>query len=228
MCKKMVVACLLITALQIGVIWTETKSSEETPAPPITKIVFYKHGLGYFERTGKIKDNATVTLQFRTSQMPDLLTSLFAIDYGKDCKITSIGYDSKDPIDKQLENILIRVPEGAALTQFLTQLKGVKVEIKIGTEIISGNVLGIEPITQKADNNVLSAWKLVILGEDGSIRPFNLLEVSSIKILDELLQKDLQRILTIYLNAKYTDRKNVKIQTAGKGERNMKIGYLIE
>ncbi|MFH1230140.1 MAG: hypothetical protein V1709_01445, partial [Planctomycetota bacterium] len=47
-------------------------------------------------------------------------------------------------------------------------------------------------------------------------------------ILDELLQKDLQRILTIYLNAKYTDRKNVKIQTAGKGERNMKIGYLIE
>ncbi|MFH0888747.1 MAG: hypothetical protein V1871_06015 [Planctomycetota bacterium] len=227
MWKKNVVAGLLIGALQIGIIWTETKP-DETSVPPVTKIVFYKHGLGYFERTGKIKDNATVTLQFRTSQMPDLLTSLFVIDYGKDCKITSIGYDSKDPIDKQLENILIRVPEGAALTQFLTQLKGVKVEIKIGTEIIRGNVLGIEPIIQKTDNNVLSAWKLVILGEDGSIRPFNLLEVSSIKILDELLQKDLQRILDIYLNAKYTDRKNVKIQTAGKGERNMKIGYLIE
>ena len=49
-----------------------------------------------------------------------------------------------------------------------------------------------------------------------------------VQILDELLQKDLQRILAIYLNAKYTDRKNVKIQTVGKGERNMKIGYLIE
>ncbi|MFH1227106.1 MAG: hypothetical protein V1701_04270 [Planctomycetota bacterium] len=228
MCKKMLAIGLLMGLLVIGISWGETKENNESSTPPVTKIVFYKHGLGYFERIGKIKDDATVTLQFKTSQMPDLLTSLFAIDYGKDCKITSIGYDSKDPIDKQLENILIRVPEGAALTQFLTQLKGVKVEIKIGSENIRGNVLGIEPVTQKVDNNVLSSWKLVILAEDGCIKPFNLLDVSSLKILDELLQKDLQRILDIYLSAKYTDRKTVKIQTAGKGERNIKMGYLIE
>jgi len=220
---------LLCGLLTSGMAWSQVKDSEETKTtPPVTKIVFYKHGLGYFERVGKVKDNATVTLQFKSSQMPDLLTSLFAIDYGKDCKISSIGYDSKDPIDKQLENILIRVPENAALTQFLTQLKGVKVEVKIGNETVRGSILGIEPVTQKADNNVLSAWKLIILSEDGAIKPFNLLEMSSLKILDELLQKDLQRILDIYLNAKYTDRKNVRIQTVGKGERNMKIGYLVE
>ncbi|MDI6788086.1 MAG: hypothetical protein QME51_06925, partial [Planctomycetota bacterium] len=35
-------------------------------------------------------------------------------------------------------------------------------------------------------------------------------------------------MLEIYKNAKYTDRKQVKIQTTGKGERNIQIGYLIE
>ncbi|MDI6788085.1 MAG: hypothetical protein QME51_06920, partial [Planctomycetota bacterium] len=63
------------------------KEKETTATPPVKKVVLYKHGLGYFERIGKIRDNATVTLDFRTDQMQDLLTSLYAIDYGKDCKI---------------------------------------------------------------------------------------------------------------------------------------------
>lgn len=231
MVKRMLALGLMCGLLMSGAAWAqtkETKEAEESKTPPVTKIVFYKHGLGYFERVGQVRDSETVTLQFKASQMPDLLPSLFVIDYGKDCKIASIGYDSKDPIDKQLENILIRVPENAALTQFLTQLKGVKVEVVIGSETVRGNVLGIEPVTQKLDNNVLSAWKLILLSEDGAIKPFNLLDMSSLKILDELLQKDLQRILDIYLNAKYTDRKTVKIRTIGKGARNMKIGYLVE
>ena len=91
---------------------TQEEKDKAAPPPPVKKIVLYKHGMGYFERVGKIKDDAVITLDFKTDQMKDLLTSLYAIDLGG--KITSIGYDSKDPIDKQLENILIRVPEGSA------------------------------------------------------------------------------------------------------------------
>lgn len=201
---------------------------KEEPAPPVTKIVLYKHGMGYFERVGTVKDNSLISLSFKTSQMPDLLTSLFAIDLSGKGKITSIGYDSKDPIDKQLENILIRVPEGAALTQFLTQLKGARVEVKIGSETARGAILGIEPVSQRLDNTVLTAYKLVLLRDDGAIQPFNLLEISSMKLLDEPIQKDLQNILSIYLRSKYTDRKTVKLEALGQGERNILMGYLVE
>ncbi|MFH1231995.1 MAG: hypothetical protein V1709_10920 [Planctomycetota bacterium] len=229
MWKKVLVTMMLTAVLtSSAAVNAQSQKDEGKIAPPVKKVILYKHGMGYFERIGKIKDDATVTLDFKTDQMQDLLTSLYAIDYGKDCKITSIGYDSKDPIDKQLENILIRVPEGAALTQFLTQLKGVKAEIKIGNEIARGNILGIEPVNQKMDNTVLTSYKIVFLREDGAIQPFNLLEVSSMKILDERIQEDLVRILDIYKNAKYTDRKVIRIQTNGKGERNIQIGYLIE
>jgi len=207
---------------------TQSPKDEEKKAPSVKKVILYKHGMGYFERIGKIKDNAIVSLDFKTEQMQDLLKSLYAIDYGKDCRITFISYDSKDPIDKQLENILIRVPEGSALTKFLTQLKGVKAEIKIGNETARGNILGIEPINQMMDKSVITSYKIVVLTEDGTIQPFNLLEVCSLKILDERIQEDLIRILDIYKNAKYTDRKVINIQTSGKGERDIQIGYLVE
>ncbi|MFH2019299.1 MAG: hypothetical protein ABII80_01665, partial [bacterium] len=84
------------------------EEKEDTSAPKVTKIVLYKHGMGYFERQGTVKGNETISLSFKTHQMKDLLTSLFAIDLDGG-KITSIGYDSKDPIEKQMENILIRV-----------------------------------------------------------------------------------------------------------------------
>jgi hypothetical protein len=228
MWKKMMAGLILACGLMAPMAIAQTAEEQEKAAPPVKKIVLYKHGMGYFERVGSIKDNAVVTLDFKTDQMQDLLTSLYAIDYGKDCKVVSIGYDSKDPINKQLENILIRVPEGAALTQFVTQLKGVRVEIKVGVETARGSILGIEPVNQKTDNTILTSYKVVLLGDDGAIKAFNLLDVGSLKILDERIQEDLQRILDIYKNSKYTDRKQVRIQTSGKGQRNIQIGYLVE
>ena len=204
------------------------QDKKEESAPPITKIVLYKHGMGYFERVGTVKDNSVISMSFKTNQMQDLLTSLFAIDLSGNGKITTINYDSKDPIDKQLENILIRVPEGAALTQFLTQLKGAKVEVKIASETARGSILGIEPVIQKLDNTVITSYKLVLLREDGAIQPLNLLDITTMKLLDEPIQKDLKRILDIYLMSKYTDRKTVKLEAMGKGARDILMGYLIE
>ncbi len=228
--KQRVIVLVGLVALLISGVFSKPMSyaqDKDESQTKIRKIVLYKHGMGYFEREGKVNGNATITLSFKTAQMKDLLTSLFAIDLDGG-QIRTVGYDSKDPIDKQLENILIRVPQGAALTQFLAQLKGARIEVKIGDDTTRGHILGIEPVQQKVDDSILTAYKLVLLGEDGAIKPFNLLEITSMKLLDEPIQKDLKRILDIYLKSKYTDRKTVQIETRGKGERNILIGYLIE
>ncbi|MFA5793740.1 MAG: DUF4139 domain-containing protein [Candidatus Brocadiia bacterium] len=226
MWKKLVT--LVITLGVMSGMVTAQEEKKENDAPPVTKIVLYKHGMGYFERLALVKDNGVISLSFKTSQMPDLLTSFFAVDLSGKGSITSIGYDSKDPIDKQLENILIRVPEGAALTQFLSQLKGAKVEVKIGSETARGSILGIEPVSQKMDNTVITSYKLILLRDDGAIQPFSLFDISTMRLLDEPIQKDLQRILDIYLHSKYTDRKVVKLETTGKGNRDILMGYLLE
>ncbi|HEX7899431.1 MAG TPA: DUF4139 domain-containing protein [Planctomycetota bacterium] len=193
----------------------------------VKKIVVYKHGVGYFEREGKVKDNQKVVLAFKSAQMKDLLKSLYAVDLDGG-RVAAISYDTKDPLSKQLEDILIRVPEQNALTQFLMQLKGARVEVTIGGETIVGSVVGIEPVVRQTPSGNTTSYKLVLFRDDGKIQPVDLLEMSGLRLLDEGLQKDLKRLLDITLKSKYSDRKSVVLDTQGNGERTVRVGYIIE
>ncbi|MBC8095133.1 MAG: DUF4139 domain-containing protein, partial [Akkermansiaceae bacterium] len=71
-------------------------------------------------------------------------------------------------------------------------------------------------------------YKLVLLADGGSIRSVDLYTVSEFSLQDAGLQRDLERLLAITLDAKYTDRKTVTVQAQGDGERDLRIGYLVE
>ncbi len=193
----------------------------------VRKIVVYKHGVGYFEREGRVTGNQQVSLTFKSAQMKDLLKSLYAVDLTGG-KIATISYDTKDPLSKQLEDVLIRIPEANALTQFLTQLKGARVEATVAGEVATGSVVGIEPVAKQTKDGTVTSYKLVLFRDDGKIQPVELLEVSSLRILDEGLQQDLKRLLEIHLKAKHADRKSVVLDAAGAGERTLRVGYIIE
>src|SRR5205814_23622 len=141
----------------------------------VRKVVVYKHGVGYFEREGKVTGNQQVALTFKTAQMKDLLKSLFAVDLNGG-QIATIQYDTKDPLSKQLEDILIHLPEENTLTQFLMQLKGARVEATIAGEKTVGSVIGIEPIVKQTKEGTITSYKLVLYTEGGKIQPVDLLE----------------------------------------------------
>jgi hypothetical protein len=193
----------------------------------IRRIVLYKHGVGYFERQGAVQGSAVVPLSFRAAEMKDVLKSLFAVDLSGG-RIAAIDYDSKDPIEKQLEDILFRVPEGNALTKFLTQLKGAAVRVTIGARQVGGRVLGIEPVTKRDGDVVTQSHRLVLLRDDGTIESVDLLEVAGIEVLDEAVRQGLDRMMNIYARARYADRKVVQLRCEGEGERQVRVGYVIE
>jgi hypothetical protein len=206
---------------------SDVGSQAPVPAPAVRKVVLYKHGVGYFERQGEVDGNATLELSFKASQMKDMLKSLFALDLGGG-RIANILYDSKDPLSKQLESVLIDVPPDNALTQLAMRLKGAKVEVVVGTRTIQGSVLGIEPVVQRVNDATVTAYKLLLAGDADGVQPVNLFEVSSLKLLDDPLQKDLKRILEAYLKSKYADRKTVLLRAEGNGARPIRIGYIVE
>ena len=212
--------CLSLAAGQLVVAAAEP--------PPVTKVVLYKHGMGYIERDGKIKGNAVVSLAFRAEQMKDLLTSFFAVDLGGG-KISAVRYETRDPLSKQVQDILIKVPEEAALSQFLMQLKGARLTAKAAGETVEGRILGVEPITEVVNNQTLKkGYRLVLLTEAGPIRSLDLFSISEFSLSDEALQRDLRRLLDLSLDSKYTNRKKLTLSATGQGERNLRIGYLIE
>ncbi len=197
-------------------------------APPVAKVVLYKHGMGYIEREGKVRDTATISLAFRTEQMKDLLTSFFAVDLGGG-KISSVQYETRDPLSKQLQDILITVPEEAALSRFLAQLKGARLSVKAAGESVSGRILGIEPIDEVVNQQtVKKGYRLVLLSDAGPIRSLDLYSIGEFSLTDEALQRDLNRLLDLSLDSKYTNRKKLTLTATGQGERVLRIGYLME
>jgi hypothetical protein len=224
--KKTSIALLIVSlCASLAAVQYAVASAEP---PTVTKVVLYKHGMGYIEREGKIKGNAVLSLAFRAEQMKDLLTSFFAVDLGNG-KISAVRYETRDPLSKQIEDIRIKVPEEAALSQFLTQLKGARLTAKAAGETVEGRILGVEPVTEVVNNQAMKkGYRLVLLTEAGPIRSLDLFAISEFSLSDEELQRDLRRLLDLSLDSKYTNRKKLTLSATGQGERNLRIGYLIE
>ncbi len=108
---------------------------------PITRVVMFKHGVGYFQRTGKIEGNELIELSFKASQMNDVLKSLTVLDHGGGT-FAALSYDSEEPIERRLAELNIQIPAKGAFSTFLDRLKGAKVAVPRGTDKLSGTIVG--------------------------------------------------------------------------------------
>ena len=43
---------------------------------PVTRVILYKNGVGYFEHSGHVRGNQDVNIEFTTAQLNDVLKSL--------------------------------------------------------------------------------------------------------------------------------------------------------
>src|SRR6476646_7119883 len=47
---------------------------------PVRRVVLYKNGVGYFEHLGRVRGSQTLSIDFNTSQLNDVLKSLTTVD----------------------------------------------------------------------------------------------------------------------------------------------------
>src|SRR5690349_20942518 len=118
----------LILALFLLWITPFALAQSESNPPPLRRVTLYKHGVGYFERQGKVNGDQQVTFQFDAAQMNDVLKSLVVLDLNKG-NISSVTFDSTKPFDKRIEEFGIRLDGSnqVGLTSLLGQLKGARV-----------------------------------------------------------------------------------------------------
>jgi hypothetical protein len=193
----------------------------------IRRVVLYKHGVGYFEREGKVSGNATVELQFRQSEMNDVLKSLTALDRGGGA-VTSVSYDSSEPLSKKLEEIAIRLPDANVLTGLMSDLKGAAVAATVAGRSVKGTVVGVETLQAQRDGVILPRHRLAILVDGRKLQNFDLMEVQSLAFEDEKLRRDLGHLLETLIGSKKKDRRKLSIFAKGKGSRDLSIGYVVE
>ena len=195
-------------------------------APPKQKtarVVLFKQGLGYVEKVFTVEGDAVVELQFDESQIPDILNSLVVIDRGGGI-IADIGYDSKTPREKLLEEIFGGRDVGG-LVGALTTFKGAEAVFTISGKKIVGRILGVERYQRSKE---VTSWRVSVLTKEGAVTSFDVGEITSFRLSDPSLQKDLARYLKLVAESFKRRRKTIRIQCKGKGRREILVAYTIE
>src|SRR6516164_5376968 len=75
---------------------------------PITQVVLYSSGVGYFSREGEVHDNARIDLTFDAHDVNDLLKSMVVQDFDGG-HINAVSYDSNAPIERTLQSFAINL-----------------------------------------------------------------------------------------------------------------------
>src|SRR5688572_18615573 len=101
------------------------------PNLPITRVVLYKHGVGYFEREGQVEGDGEIALTFKQPQVSDVLKSLTVLDLDGG-HIASVSYDSTKPLEQLLTDIAFTIPDHDSWVGLLPKIKGARVALHSG------------------------------------------------------------------------------------------------
>jgi len=192
----------------------------------LKRVVLFSSGVGYFEHAGQVQGNAKVEMQFKIDGINDLLKSMVVQDLGGG-QVSTVGYGSKDPIEKTLKSFAIDLTANPTLGKLLTQVRGERVEIDAPNKI-TGIIVGVETRRQEIEKGrILEAEVLNLLTDDG-LRAVVLESVSRIKLVDEKLNGELQKALAVLATSHATDKKTVTLNFLGQGARKARVGYIQE
>ena len=190
---------------------------------PVREVVLYKHGVGYFERSGELRAGETARLDFKASDMNDVLKSLTIVDRNGGV-IGGVRYDAAEPLDKRLQDFPFAVDRQASLAAFLDQMKGARLELKVGADTLAGIIVSAR--SSKPDDKTPERETVVLLTDSGEIRTFDLAAASSVKLSDPKLQSLLRDYLTVLSGARSKDRRSVYIDAGGAGTRQLAASYM--
>jgi hypothetical protein len=216
--------CLLLATFLSIAAFAQTQDN----SLPLRRVILYKHGVGYFERLGKVNDDQQITLSFDSAQMNDVLKSLVVLDLNQG-KIGAVNFDSVKPLDKRLEEfgLVLDDTNAAGLTMLLGQFKGSRVEVKTGTTSSSGTVVGLEKRSKTQGTEKTEMQELVLMVE-GELRSVPLDQIRGIKLLDTKLRGDLERYLGVLQSTVKKNARTLAITANGRGARDLFVSYVVE
>ena len=99
-----------------------------SPTLQLSKVVLYSSGVGYFQHDGVVEGTADITFRFRTDVINDLLKSLIVQDFDGG-QVSTVTYDSHDPIAKTLKTFTIDLTGNPSLGELLNQIRGEDVDV---------------------------------------------------------------------------------------------------
>ena len=230
--------CLVFTSMSYGQASILTTGSGDSAARlPVSRVILYKNGVGYFEHAGRVRGSQDVNVDFTTAQLNDVLKSLTVLDLGKG-RITGVSYNSTAPLEKRLGSLHLPVGENPTTAQFLDALRGARVEVHNASSTVTGRLLSIEErevVHEGSKNDAgdeeksrIRLTQVSLVTESGEVRIFDLTPSTTIRVVEKDVNDEVGKYLGLVASTRDQDVRRMTISTAGDGERNLLVSYISE
>lgn len=190
---------------------------------PVREVVLYKHGVGFFERSGSLGSGESARLDFNAAEMNDVLKSLTVEEKGGG-KISGLRYDSMDPLGHKLAEFPFEIGNDG-LPGMLDRLRGARVELKVGNETLAGTIVNARTIPggdKQAERDQLN-----LLLDSGEMRTVDLNAVSGLRFSDPRMQQQFKDYLAAIAAARSKDKRSVYIDSTDAKAREVVASYMI-
>ena len=214
-----------------------TVDAARTTSLPVTRVSLYKNGVGFFEHTGHITGNASVTIDFTSGQLNDVLQSLTAVDLNGG-RIAGADYNSTTPLDQQLKNLPIALGADPTALDFYSAIRGARVEVTGAGAAITGRLLSVEERalpgkpgdtdnTQPTPPQATREF-LTVVSDAGDTRTIEVTSATSVHLLDSALHTDVTRYLQLIDANRSQGLRHLTLQDNGSGTRELRLSYISE
>ena len=209
----------------------EPQDKQEQTDVPVRAVVLFSSGVGYFEHFGTVQGNGSTELRFKTEQINDILKSLMLQDLDGG-RAGTVSYPSQEPVARTLKSFQVDITANPSLPELLNQLRGARLTVSIpDQQPLTGVILGVEKkhrVVGDKDKGQTEEQSILTLKIGRRVRTVPLDDVQELAFEDAELDAELDKALSALAEARDQDKKPVTIEFRGDGERQVRIGYVVE
>jgi hypothetical protein len=199
---------------------------------PISRVVLFNSGVGYFSRSGDVVDDARVDLTFPETDINDLLKSMVLEDFDGG-RIAAVSYDSREPISRTLASFAINLNGSPTFASIVAQMRGERIDVVLSPGAanqpgkLSGVIVGVESQKEAKGNTTVDVEVLNMWCAEG-LRSVKLPDVQQLKFANPIIESEFRRALDVLALSHDSQKKAVSLHFAGKGKRGVQVGYVVE
>ena len=120
------------------------------------------------------------------------------------------------------------IADKTSLTDFLSALRGARLEVHTATGAIQGRLLSVERKTRMGAGATLEVDYLALMTESGEVKTTELSPSFSVKLLERGLTGKVDRYLDLEGASREADVRRMVISAEGSGERSLFVSYISE
>ncbi len=220
----------------------------DAPALPLTRVALYKSGVGFFEHTAHLTGTRTLTLDFTSAQLNDVLQTLTAVDLGGG-QIGSAKFNSTTPLAQQIASLPFSLGDGSTTDvteqDLYNALRGARVEVTGAGPVLTGRILSLEvrgassgPAGVETGSRdqmrptALEQRVLTVVGSTGATRSLTLTSGTTVRLLDAGLRANLNTYLALLDQSRSQGMRHLTLTDQAPpnatGQRELRVSFLSE